>query len=274
MEIHRSPGILPPVLFLPGGHCTAHTPVGQQLYAELGHEVVSVSRPGYGRTAVGPLTVAEFTPVLRDAAAVLGIERFAAVVGVSFGGLQAVDVARSRDLADRLVLHSCAPSRFAFPDTVGERVGAALAFGASERMTWAMTRRLVGSDRGLRLLMKPLSALPPSEWFDEWGPAERSAAREVFLAMASGGGFRLDLRQAVARLASEREAAQRAVVLPTLVTFSPKDGSVADHHARNFAATIPHARLVELPSPTHFFWVGAGSERATEAISQFMGESA
>ncbi|GAA6525783.1 alpha/beta hydrolase [Intrasporangium sp. DVR] len=273
MEVEHTPGSRAPVLFLPGGHCTARTPVGQRVYADLGHEVVSVSRPGYGRTAVGTLSCPEFTPLLRDVADALEIDRFAAVVGVSFGGLQAVDVAGSDRVADRLILHSCAPSRFPFPDTWAERVGAPVVFGFAEPVAWAAMHRLARSERGLALLMKPLSSLPWPEWFERWSPTERSAAREVYLSMRSGRGFRVDLRQAGPGLAAEREAAQRRVALPALVTFTPNDGSVHRRHAWNFADTIPEATVVELPAASHLFWIGPGRPVVSDAIRRFLATS-
>lgn len=49
VEVAHRPGDGAAVLFFPGGHCDAATPAGADLYAKLGHEVLSFSRPGYGR---------------------------------------------------------------------------------------------------------------------------------------------------------------------------------------------------------------------------------
>jgi len=59
VEIVQVPGEQPPVLFFPGGHCTAKCDSGWGLYTELGHAVGSLSRSGYGGTRVGPLSAAE-----------------------------------------------------------------------------------------------------------------------------------------------------------------------------------------------------------------------
>ena len=118
VEIVHIPGERPPVLFFPGGHCSAATDCGWSLYAGLGHEVVSFSRPGYGGTRVGRLSAAEFTPLVGEVCEQFGISTIAASVGVSFGGLQAVHVAAGqRPTAQRLILHSCAPSVLAYPDS-------------------------------------------------------------------------------------------------------------------------------------------------------------
>lgn len=119
----------PVVLVFPGGHTTAATPMGTDLYTELGYRVLTFSRPGYGRTEVGPLTAAEFVPAIAEVCEHLRITETAATVGVSFGGLQAVHLAVSlRHLAPRLFMHSCAPSSLPFPDTALDRLAGPLAF--------------------------------------------------------------------------------------------------------------------------------------------------
>ena len=42
------------VLVFPGGHCSAGTPLGSDLYTDLGFRVLTFSRPGYGRTRCRP----------------------------------------------------------------------------------------------------------------------------------------------------------------------------------------------------------------------------
>lgn len=66
VETVHVPGPGPAVLFFPGGHCSAAAHCGWSLYTSLGFEVVSFSRPGYGRTHVGPLTAARCTPVVTE----------------------------------------------------------------------------------------------------------------------------------------------------------------------------------------------------------------
>jgi len=50
-------------------------------------------------------------------------------VGVSFGGLQAIQVAvHAVQLAPLLVLHSCAPSGLPYPDSIAERLAVPVVF--------------------------------------------------------------------------------------------------------------------------------------------------
>lgn len=258
------------VLLFPGGHCSATTPLGQDLYQELGHRVVTVSRPGYGATDVGDLTAAQFVPAVTEVAAALGVSRFDAVVGVSFGGLQALHTVVATDLAERLVLHSCAPSRLVFPDTARDRAMAGVAFHPRvERATWAATRAMVRTDRGLRVMMAELSTLDP-EWFDDWSADEKAQARATLLSMRSGRGFVLDVSQGGAAGSAERERVQQAVAVPTLVTASRADGGTAFAHARDFVATIPGSRLVETGAPSHFAWIGPSRSVLVKGLREFL----
>ena len=259
------------VLLFPGGHCSARTPLGQDVYEELGFQVVTVSRPGYGATGVGDLTAAQFVPAVVDVAAALGVSRFDAVVGVSFGGLQALATAVATELADRLVLHSCAPSRLVFPDTKRDRAMATVVFGPRvERATWAATRAMVRTDRGLRLMMGELSTLPAREWFDEWSPKQREQARATLLSMGSGRGFVLDVAQGRHGASPERERIQRAVSVPTLVTASRTDGGAAFAHALDFEATITGSTLVETGAFSHFAWIGPSRSILLESLRAFL----
>jgi pimeloyl-ACP methyl ester carboxylesterase len=260
------------VLFFPGGHCSAITPLGQDVYDELGYQVVTVSRPGYGATGTGDLSAAQFVPAVVEVAAALGIARFDAVVGVSFGGLQALHTAVSSDLAERLVLHSCAPSRLVFPDTRRDRAMARIVFHPRvERATWAATRAMVRTDRGLRLMMGELSTLRAGEWFDTWSAFERGQARATLLSMRSGRGFVLDVAQGRHGASPERERIQRAVSVPTLVTASRTDGGAAFAHALDFEATITGSTLVETGALSHFAWVGASRGVLLESLREFLG---
>lgn len=266
------PGDLPPVLFFPGGHCPAAADCGWSRYAELGHGVVSFSRPGYGGTRVGSLSAAEFTPLVREVCEQSGITTIAAAVGVSFGGLQAVHVAADQHLGvPRLVLHSCAPSGLPYPDSRAEAIlGPVLFSPLLQAVVWRLVRLMTRSDAGLRLMMARLSTLPVSQWWGDLSAADKREARALFDSMRSDSGFACDLRQARPRdLAARRDAISK-VPCRTLVTASRHDGGVSFVHARDFADTIPDATLVELESPSHLFWIGPERPQLMPVISSFL----
>ena len=259
------------VLVFPGGHCSAATPVGTDLYTDLGFRVVAFSRPGYGRTRVGPLTAAEFVPAVAQVCDGLGVSEAAATVGISFGGLQAMHVAVAlRPLAPRLVLHSCAPSTLAYPDTRLEAAAGPLGFSPwAQGLTWRTIRAMTSSDRGLRLMMSTLSTLPVRSWWPNWTPADRASARATFAAMGSGLGFVTDLRQGAPGASTYRHAVLGSVPCPTLVTASRHDGGVRFQHAEDLARSIPHAQLFETKAPSHFYWLGPSRPVLSRAINDF-----
>jgi pimeloyl-ACP methyl ester carboxylesterase len=274
VEIVHLPGDKPPVLFFPGGHCSATSDCGWELYTLLGHELISFSRPGYGSTGVGRRTAAEFEPVVRDVCRELGVDEIAAVVGVSFGGLQAVHAASDPELAvPRLALHSCAPSTRRYPDTRAAAIGGPILFSPFlERVTWSIVRRMVRSDSGLRRMLSSLSTLPVDSWWGDWTVADREEARTLFQGMRSGTGFTIDLGQGRRNGSNERRDAISRVSCPTLVTASRNDAGVSFAHAEDFAALIPRARLVEVDSPSHLFWIGPGRAQIARSVAEFLAE--
>jgi pimeloyl-ACP methyl ester carboxylesterase len=272
VEVALAPGGGEVVLFFPGGHAPAATPLCAGLYAELGYRPLTFSRPGYGLTEVGDLTAAEFVPVVAEVCERLAVASSAATVGLSFGGLQAVHIAAALPhLAPRLILHSCAPSSLPYPDTALERRGGPVAFGPHvQRLTWRAVRTMTSSDAGLRVMMSSLSTLPVAEWWDSWTPADRAAARSTFAKLDSGTGFVTDLRQASAARSAYRASVMRSVPCATLVTASRHDGGVAFAHAEDFVRTIPDARLVDTGAHSHLFWLGAARHAVSDAIRDFM----
>ena len=262
----------PVVVCFPGGHATACTPLGTDLYTELGYRVLTFSRPGYGRTHVGDRNAVEFVPVVAEVCERLGIAEATATVGISFGGMQAVEVAVALpQLAPRLILHSCAPSTLPYPDTTLERHAASLVFGPLlQAGTWRLLRLLTSSERGLRLMMSSLSMLPTEQWWHTWTATDRDAARATFARMDSGSGFVTDIRHAGDDHSYSREASLRAVGCPTLVTASHHDGGVSFTHAEDFVRTIAQTRLVDTDAPSHLYWIGPTRAAVAEAICTFM----
>ena len=268
------PGDRAPVLFFPGGHCSARCDCGWQPYRDTGHAVVAFSRPGYGATRVGALSAAQFEPLVLEVCRQQGITAVAAAVGVSFGGLQAIRVAGGAQLhVPRLVLHSCAPSGLPYPDGRAQAVVAPVLFAPLlQGAVWAAVHRLVRSDAGLRRMLAPLSRLPVDECWQQFSSADRDAARALFRTMRSDAGFVNDLRQGRPETDAARRQALSAVRCATLVTGSRHDRGVDFAHAQNLAEAIPGAHLVELDSPSHLFWLGPGQERLRSVLRDFLAD--
>ena len=264
-----------PVLYFHGGHESAITAPASDLYLELGYRVVRVSRPGYGNTDVGPLPPSAFAPLVEEARAMLGIDSFTAVIGTSFGGPQAIEYAgRYPARTTALILHSAGPSTLPYPDSAAERLLGPVIFHPSvERHVWRAVDLLLrgAPGLGLRLMMSSLSTQPVSAWLPLLDEADRQAMRDVLASMRSGHGFVTDLAYAGTDHQQTRRTAQQRVTSPTLITASRHDRGVAWAHAEDLAATIPLARLEELPAPSHLFWIGPPRAHLLSTTRDFLG---
>ncbi|WP_327000394.1 alpha/beta hydrolase [Dactylosporangium sp. NBC_01737] len=253
------------VLICHGGHVRAGLAVGEESFAAADATILVPSRPGYGRT---PLTtgtsVERYTGVVRELCAHLGIDRVAAVVGISGGGPTAATLAaRHPDLVERLILVSAVgwlpyPGRWT-------RLGSHLAFSAAtERLTWAaihaLARRAPG--RCLRTMLRSLSTRPVDDVVAALRPHDRDKLLALFTQMRSGRGFLNDLRptpDVTARIDQ-----------PTLVVATRTDGGVPFAHAQSLAAAIRRAELVESRADSHFVWLGADWPAIAARIRAFL----
>ncbi|MER6173630.1 alpha/beta fold hydrolase [Streptosporangium sp. NPDC001681] len=253
------------VVVLHGGHMRAGLALGEEIFAECGHSVLVPSRPGYGRTSPATgATPAAFADVVRDLCGHLGIERVAAVVGVSAGGRTAVSMAaRHPDLVERLILQS-ALGFLPWPDR-RTRLAANIAFTpATERATWGAVHALLrlAPGLGLRMMLGDLSTRPAREVLAALTPGDRATLIALFSLMRSGHGFRNDLR------ASAEETAQ--VTQPALVVATRNDGAVPFAHAESLMARLSRAELVESRAGSHFIWFADDYPAIADRIRDFL----
>ncbi|MEO3876694.1 alpha/beta hydrolase [Nonomuraea sp. B12E4] len=227
--------------------------------------MLAPSRPGYGRT---PLTTGTTATGFADATAalcrILGIERVAAVVGISAGGRTALAMAaRHPQLVERVILQS-AVAFLPWPDRLTRLGGRAVFHARVEAGTWAILRSLlrVAPSLALRLLLHDLSVLPARQVLAGLSAAERATLAGLFTLMRSGRGFVADM------LPVPDCAAQ--VSQPTLVIATQKDRSVPFAHAESLVAAMPRAELVESRADSHMIWFGPDYPRIAAKIEDFL----
>jgi pimeloyl-ACP methyl ester carboxylesterase len=253
------------VLLCHGGHMRAGLALGEELFAEHGYTVLVPSRPGYGRTPLRTgRSPAGFADVAAELCGRLGIQRLAAVVGVSAGGPTAVTMAaRHPRLVQRLLLLG-AVGFGPYPDR-RTRLGAYVGFNAAtERLTWAGMRIMLrlAPEVGLRLLLRGVSTLPPRELLAGLGDQHRATLLRLFGGMRSDRGFLNDLRGTADVTAQ--------VTQPALIIASRQDSGVSFTHAETLAASLPQAELVESAASSHFIWFGEDYPAIAETIRQFL----
>ncbi|PZV98931.1 Pimeloyl-ACP methyl ester carboxylesterase [Micromonospora phaseoli] len=253
------------VVIMHGGHLRAGLTLDEDVFADAGLTVLAPSRPGYGRTPLSTgTTAAGFADVTADVCRHLGIDRVAAVVGISAGGPTAMALAaRHPDLVERLILQS-AQAPLTWPGR-GTRLLAGLIFSpATERLTWGGVRGLLrrSPDVGLRMLLRDLSTVPARRAVAQLRPEHRAMLISLLCQMRSGEGFRNDLRRGVDVTAE--------IGQPTLVLASRRDGSVPFGHAEYLAGTIRRAELVESRSDSHFLEFGEDWPAVCDTIRAFL----
>jgi pimeloyl-ACP methyl ester carboxylesterase len=253
------------VVVFHGGHVRAGLALGEDVFADAGYTVLVPSRPGYGRTPLSTGRSAEgFSDVTRALCEHLGITKAAAVVGISGGGPTAVTMAgRHADLVERVILLS-AVGWLPYPER-RVRIGAHLVFAAvTERATWAAVAALmrVAPNVGLRLFLSGLSTQPARDVVTVLRDDDRAALRSLFKRMRSGRGFLNDLRPT--------PDATAAVVQPTLVIATRKDGGVPFAQTQSLVNAICNADVVESQADSHFIWLGPDWPTIAARIRDFL----
>ncbi|HEV7710946.1 MAG TPA: alpha/beta hydrolase [Asanoa sp.] len=260
IEYRLDPGGAGVVLIFHGGHVRAGLALGEDAFDRT---VLAPSRPGYGRTPLSG-SVWNYCDLVSALCVHLGIDRVAAVVGISGGGPTAATMAaRHPLLVERLILVS-AVGWLPYPDRL-TRLGAHVGFNAAtERLTWAGVRALMrlAPDTGLRLMLRSLSTLPVGSVVAALGDDERATLLDLFAHMRSGGGFRNDLRPTPDVTAQIEQ--------PTLVIATRTDRGVPFAHAESLASTIRHATLVESHAHTHLVWLSPDWPRVAARIQAFL----
>ncbi|GAA2899805.1 alpha/beta hydrolase [Streptosporangium fragile] len=253
------------VLVFHGGHMRAGLALGEEIFADAGFTVLAPSRPGYGRT---PLTTgttpASFADATSQLCRTLGIERLAAVVGISAGGRTALTMAaRHPDLVERVILQS-AVGFLPWPDRLTRLGGRAVFNARLEAGTWAILRSLVrlAPSLGLRLLLRDLSVLPARQVLAGLSTAERATLAGLFTVMRSGSGF-------IADMLPVPDCAAH-VSQPALVIATRHDRSVPFAHAESLAAAMPNAELADSRAGSHMIWFGPDYPRVAAKIRDFL----
>jgi deazaflavin-dependent oxidoreductase (nitroreductase family) len=258
------------VLVLHGGHLSAAVPLGERDLLDLGLRILAVSRPGYGRTPVATArTRTDFGDVVAQLCGYLGIDRLAAIVGMSHGGPSAVALAAGHpELVERLILES-AVSSLPWPGPA-TRLGARVALNyRTALLTWRLSGALArrAPDVFLRTMLRALSTGSGSEVLADLGPADRVAVLDLLTSMQASHGFLHDLREPV------DPGLEARVRCPTLIIATHEDGQVPPRHAEHLLRHIHGATLIWSHAPSHLIWFGSSARERTEHVTRFLAEA-
>lgn len=251
----------PVVLVLNGGHASRDSRFGHEKLTAEGFTVLTPSRPGYDAT---PSTVGKTAQAAADAMVALldslDIETVD-VIGISAAGPTALALASRRpDRVRRLVLE-CAMT-WPWGPVIKKR--ASRLFGPSQDFTWAMVRGLlkVAPRLTMKAMLAEMTTLDAGEVLDRMSAEERAYVRQVFMTSRSGQGFVLDLEHEISDLSE--------ISVPVLAFYSPNDKTVPPAHAERVRDEVPGAKLISVPSDSHFIWVGPCAEQVWQRRLAFL----
>lgn len=233
---------------------------------DAGFSLLTVSRPGYGRT---PSDVGRSNTEAADSlVALLDHLKIQAcsVIAISGGGPTGVTLAASYpERVNSLVLIA------ANTDTENRQndpaYGSQKAFyGPLHGLFWGVLR-LFSTISPYKTALQTLtifSTHDPKDTMSRLSSEDIRALSHFFRGQTSRQGALNDLTHVVTR-----EVMQK-VTSPTLIIHSREDASIPFHHAEWSLENIPNARLCESGFTGHFYWIGPDCERIYQSMIDFL----
>jgi pimeloyl-ACP methyl ester carboxylesterase len=257
-----------PVLFVHGGHSNCEEELFLKGYDPARFQRIVPSRPGYGKTPLTgnetPQQAAELFASLLD---VLELETVA-VVGISAGGLTAIELAvHFPERVNRLLLVSAISRKWLSPEDTLYKKGKRLFRPSVERFSWALFRGLyaVFPEMMAKTLFRELSTVRPVEMTRE----DIRELRGMIATQRSRTGFVNDLDQELSGKIIH------TVSCPTLIQHSLYDASVNLIHPMHAGEAIRNATVITYRNNWgHLLWLGEDSEQPIRDALDFLEQEA
>lgn len=242
----------PPVVLLHGGGQTRHSWHGTaQRLAAAGWQAYSVDLRGHGDSQWAPDGDYSLDAYAGDVAAVArAMAEPPALVGASLGGIASLTAVgeSTEGLARALVLVDVAPHiEAAGAQRIGDfmRSGMDDGFASLEEAADAVAAYNPHRPRPKDLsgLTKNLRQRDDGRWVWHWDPR--------FLGGLRGGQGSEDETRTMEARENRLDAAARALRLPVLLVRGRVSDLLSEQGARDFAALVPHAELVDVEGAGH-----------------------
>lgn len=253
-----------PVLFFHGGHSNCLERLSHLGFDPLVYQLITPSRPGYGKTSLrnneSPEGTARLMAMLLDR---LGI-RETIVYGVSAGGPAAIAFASMyKERVEKMILASAVTMRWLDRNDRIYRTANILFHPYLQWLVWALVYVIaIDAPKALAKLL-----------FGQFSTAkghrityrESIRLRDALLHYRSGHGFLNDIKQVLA------DGLIGKVSCPTLILHSKFDKAVSAKHALHAERSIPHAYLELLENTWgHMIWIGKGRGKVKKRIEDFV----
>jgi pimeloyl-ACP methyl ester carboxylesterase len=243
-----------PVLFVHGGHSNCNETLFHKGFDPNEFHLINPSRPGYGKTPLlidnsPAVTAALFIALLDE----LNIDSVI-LVGISAGGLTAIQIAADYpDRVNKLILISAVSKKWPEPDSPLYKKGNVLFGSKMQKFTWKFFTSLYNIFPGLmaRILFKSLSSARPVKISED----EIEEIKELIHIQKSSNGFIPDLHQQIYIHALIK------IKCPTLVMHGKYDKIVPLEHAYHSATAIRNSTLKIYDHKWgHLLWLGNESK--------------
>ena len=233
---------------------------------DSGFSLLTVSRPGYGRTPSGVgrsnTQAADAMVALLDQ---LEIPQCSAIA-ISGGGPTGVALAANYpERVKALVLIAANTHTENRQNDPGYQSQKAF-YGPLHGLFWGMLRlfSILSPRRTAMQTLAIFSTHDPRDTISQLAPGDIRTLCRFFHGQSSRVGALNDLTHTVTR-----ELMQK-VLSPTLIIHSREDASIPFRHAEWSLEHIPNARLCESGFTGHFYWIGPDYPRICESMIDFL----
>jgi pimeloyl-ACP methyl ester carboxylesterase len=256
----------PVVLVCHGTSENCHSGSSLTPLLDAGFSLLTVSRPGYGRTPSdvgrGNAEAADALIALLDQLKILQCS----VIAISGGGPTGVALAANYpERVKNLVLIAANTHTENRRNDPGYKSQKAF-YGPLHGLFWGMLRffSILSPRRTALQTLAIFTTHDPQDTISRISPEDIRALNHFFHGQSSREGALNDLTHVVTR-----ELMQK-IISPTLIIHSREDASIPFHHAEWSLENLHKARLCESGFTGHFYWIGPDYQRICESMIDFL----
>ena len=233
---------------------------------DAGFSILTISRPGYGRT---PSSVGSSNIEAADALVAL-LDQLevsqCSVIAISGGGPTGIALAANYpERVKGLVLiaaNTYTENRHNDPGYQSQKAF----YGPLHGLFWGMLRMfsMLSPRRTALQTLAIFSTHDPKDTMSRLSSEDIRTLSYFFHGHSSREGALNDLTHVVTR------ELMQGVLTPALIIHSREDASIPFHHAEWSIKHIPNARLCESGCTGHFYWIGPDFPRICESMINFL----
>ena len=253
-----------PILFVHGGHSSCNETLFHKGFDTKKFRLITPSRPGYGKTPLSNLVTAKDTAELFIALLDELNIKSVILVGISAGGLAAIELASNfPDRVEKLILISAVTKKWMSSEDIIYQKAKKLFSPSIEKYSWGLFRFFYSLFPRMmaKTMFKELSIFQPIDINKD----EIAELHSMIRLQRSYDGFKNDLDQNIGQNVITE------IISPTLILHSSNDNSVNIAHAKNAHSKIKKSTLKIYDNKWgHLLWLGQESRIPIEDTLKFI----